>query len=70
LPLDLEIGQADIMIPGRTLAGLSEATVVARVAISGDPVAKPGDVYGEAVWRRDAASTGPVAIVIDRVVAP
>jgi cytochrome c-type biogenesis protein CcmH len=70
LPVTLQIRDADIMLPGRTLASLDEAKLVARVANGGDPIAKPGDVYGEARWQRDSATAGPVAIVIDRVVMP
>jgi cytochrome c-type biogenesis protein CcmH len=70
LPVTLQISDADIMLPGRTLASLDEAKLVARVANGGDPIAKPGDVYGEARWQRTSATAGPVAIVIDRVVMP
>ena len=70
LPITLQISDADIMLPGRTLASLEEATLVARIANGGDPIAKPGDVYGEARWQRKAGGAGPVAIVIDRVVTP
>lgn len=70
LPMTLEISDSDIMLPGKTLSGVTAATLVARVANGGDPIAKPGDVYGEATWQRAAGQTGPVTIVIDRVVAP
>jgi len=70
LPLTLQISDADIMLPGRSLANVTAATVVARVANGGDPVAKPGDVYGEAQWERSQGKAGPVSIVIDRVVGP
>jgi len=67
LPLSLQISDNDIMLPGRSLAGLESATLVARVANGGDPIAKPGDVYGEAQWER-SKSAETLAIVIDRVV--
>ena len=70
LPVTLQISDADIMLPGRNLASLDEAKLVARVANGGDPIAKPGDVYGEARWQRNSGTAGPVAIVIDRVVMP
>jgi len=68
LPVTLQISDADIMLPGRTLASVVTATLVARIANGGDPIAKPGDVYGEAQWQRAAVPGGPVTIVIDRVV--
>jgi len=69
LPMTLQISDADIMLPGKTLASLTAATLVARVANGGDPMARPGDVYGEARWQRGDGKAGPVSIVIDRVVA-
>jgi cytochrome c-type biogenesis protein CcmH len=69
LPLSLQISDTDIMMPGRSLAGLEAATLVARIANGGDPIAKPGDVYGEAKWDR-SKNSGALPIVIDRVVAP
>ena len=70
LPLTLQISDADIMLPGRSLAGVSAATLVARVANGGDPIAKAGDVYGEAKWQRAQGEAGPVQIIIDQVVGP
>ncbi|MEO7386679.1 MAG: hypothetical protein ABIX37_07070 [Gammaproteobacteria bacterium] len=70
LPLKLEISDADIMLPGRTLTTLAKAKLVARVANGGDPIAKPGDLYGEAQWERGSAASGLVAIKIDRIVGP
>ena len=68
LPINLQISDADIMLPGRTLANVATATLVARIANGGDPIAKPGDIYGEAQWKRSDLTRGAVAIVIDRVV--
>ncbi len=68
LPVTLQISDADIMLPGRSLANVTGATLVARIANGGDPIAKSGDVYGEARWQRSAVSGNPVVIVIDRIV--
>jgi cytochrome c-type biogenesis protein CcmH len=68
LPMTLQISDADIMLPGKTLASVAAATLVARVANGGDPIARPGDAYGEARWQRSEGKAGPVSIVIDRVV--
>lgn len=64
LPLDLEISDADSMVPGRSLAGLAEVRLVARIANDGEALAAPGDVFGEATWRPAA---GRVEILIDKV---
>jgi hypothetical protein len=54
------------MIPGRSLANLGAARIVARVANGGEPVARPGDAFGEAEWR--PASGSEVRVRIDRLV--
>jgi cytochrome c-type biogenesis protein CcmH len=66
LPLTVTISDADVMLPGRSLGGISRAAVTARVANGGDPVARAGDVYGEAEWV--PGSGNDVAVVIDRTV--
>ncbi|MEQ1801574.1 MAG: hypothetical protein ABL989_06600 [Gammaproteobacteria bacterium] len=70
LPVTLQISDADVMLPGRSLANIAAAKLVARVANGGDPIAKAGDVFGEATWQRSGGQSGPIAIVIDQVVAP
>lgn len=65
LPLETSLSDADSMMPGRSLSGLAELRVTARVANDGEALAAPGDVFGEAVWR---GGTGPLEIVMDRVV--
>ena len=69
LPMTLEISDTDVMLPGRSLADIKIAKLVARVANGGNPIASPGDIYGEVQWRRGEGSAKPVQIVIDRVVA-
>ena len=66
LPLDIRLSDADSMLPGRGLAGVSRATIVARISKSGIPGAQPGDLYGQAIWQ--AGNTDPVRIVINKVV--
>lgn len=68
LPLALRITDADLMLPGSSLASLGQAKLVARIALGGDPVAKPGDMFGEAAWAQGQA--GPQAVVINQVVGP
>lgn len=66
LPLDLEISDADSMVPGRSLAGLGEVRLTARIANDGEAMAAPGDIFGEASWRPGAGP--PLQILIDQVV--
>lgn len=66
LPLAVALSDADVMLPGRSLASLAAARVVARVANGGQPVAQPGDAFGEAEWRPGSGSE--VRVRIDRLV--
>ena len=70
LPLSLRVGDSDLMLPnGPGLAALKSAVLVARIANAGNPVAQPGDLYGEAGWSPADAKAGVVSIRIDQVVA-
>jgi cytochrome c-type biogenesis protein CcmH len=66
LPGEFSLSDADSMIQGRSLAAYPELSVVARISMSGQPVAQPGDWQAEAVVRPGEAAT--VALVIDEVV--
>ena len=66
LPAVVEIGDGDAMIPGRVPSAFQELEIIARVSLTGQPVAQPGDWYGSLVY--DAGSADAVAIVIDEQV--
>lgn len=66
LPASVELGDADAMIPGRSLSGFERLEIVARVSVSGQPAAQPGDWYGEQVIL--PADTPSVDIVIEQQV--
>lgn len=70
LPLTVRISDADLMLPGRSLASVTAATLVARIANGGDPVARPGDLQGEARWQAGTGTVPGVRILIDQVVGP
>lgn len=63
LPGELTLSDADSMIPGRSLAGYSELTIVARISASGQPVEQPGDYSGET----HVAPGGAAEVVIERL---
>ena len=46
LPGSVDLGDADSMIPGRTLSAFPELELIARVSLSGQPVAQSGDWFG------------------------
>ena len=66
LPTVVALSDSDAMIPGRLLSGFSEVEIVARVSMSGQPIAQTGDWYGEKIVR--PSETGEISIVIDREV--
>ena len=67
LPMTVSITDANLMLPGRSLADLPRLRLIARVARGGDPIAQPGDIYGEILWDAANHTDVPVAIVIDSV---
>jgi cytochrome c-type biogenesis protein CcmH len=66
LPLNITLTDANAMIPGTSLKQVDSLALVARVSLTGRPIASPGDLYGEV--RYDPASSGRIKLTIDRVV--
>ena len=46
LPVAVELGDRESMVPGRDLSGFAEIELIARVSLSGQPMAQPGDWFG------------------------
>jgi len=66
LPGTFSLSDADAIIAGRSLGAFDEIAIVARIAMTGNPVEQPGDLYGEATWRKGDETM--LTIVIDSVV--
>ncbi len=66
LPAVVEIGDADAMIPGRVPSGFKTVEIIARVSMSGQPIAQSGDWFGQQVIETSAADI--VRITIDQPV--
>ena len=66
LPAAVSISDADAMIAGRVPSGFAQLEIIARVSLTGQPVAQPGDWFGQQVI--DTAATEPVPIIIDQQV--
>lgn len=66
LPATIELSDRDTMIAGRSLKNAGKVIVLARVARSGEPVARSGDLEGRVSY--DVASPAPVDLVIDSIV--
>jgi cytochrome c-type biogenesis protein CcmH len=65
-PLLVELSDRDSMIAGRSLADAASLTVVARIARSGDPRARSGDLEGKVGY--DVKNREPVDLTIDSIV--
>jgi len=66
LPTEISIGDGDAMIPGRVPSGFDTLEIIARISLTGQPVAVAGDWYGDAVIQ--TADTDSVQISIDQQV--
>ena len=66
LPTSVSMSDADAMIPGRNLSAYENLEIVVRVSASGQPIAQPGDWYGQAMVR--PADGQPIEVVVDRQV--
>lgn len=66
LPLEVSLGQGNVMLPGTKLSDYTKMKLVARLARSGTPTAQSGDLFGEAEY--EVGQDGKVTVVIDQVV--
>lgn len=49
LPATVELGDSNSMIPGRNLSAFAEFEIIARVSVSGQPIAQSGDWFATAI---------------------
>ena len=66
LPAEVSLGDAQAMILGRNLSMFAEFEVVARISVSGQPVAQSGDWFASAIVR--PAENGNVTLLLDQQV--
>ena len=64
-PQTVELTSSDSMVPGRIFAPGQKVQVVARIALSGNPIAGKGDPFGEVPYL--VGHDGLVDVVIDRL---
>jgi cytochrome c-type biogenesis protein CcmH len=67
-PQTLQLSDADLMMPGRSLGDVEELEVIARISISGDPIAAAGDLYGNTVPTANPDGTLQADILINKIV--
>ena len=66
LPAYVPIGDSDAMIPGRVPSGFDQLEIIARVSMSGQPIAQPGDWFGQQTI--STAESSEISIIIDQQV--
>jgi len=66
LPVSISMSDADAMIPGRNLSAYENLEIIVRVSASGQPIAQPGDWYGQSIVR--PADGQSIEVVVDRQV--
>lgn len=66
LPMDVTLSDADAMVAGTSLTQVEKLNLIARVSLTGRPVASAGDLFGEV--RYDPRARGRITLTIDRVV--
>jgi len=66
LPFTTTLTDADAMVQGASLGKADQLKLVARISLSGNPIAEPGDLYGEALVSGESGDS-PVSVVIDRI---
>ncbi|MFK8016585.1 MAG: tetratricopeptide repeat protein [Gammaproteobacteria bacterium] len=65
LPFDAVLTDANAMLPSRKLSNFEQVEVVARVSLSGAPIAQSGDLFGTV--NVATSMLEPIAIVIENV---
>ena len=67
LPISVSLSDADAMMPTMTLSSFDQVIVGARVSVSGNPVAQPGDFYTEQDSVDSANPPAKISLTIDRI---
>lgn len=66
LPTSVSMSDADAMIPGRNLSAYENLEIIVRISASGQPIAQPGDWYGQLLVR--PADGRSIEVVVDQQV--
>lgn len=66
LPAYVGIGDSDAMVPGRVPSGFAQLEIVARVSMSGQPMAQSGDWFGQQTISTEDSKE--VSVIIDEQV--
>ena len=67
LPLQVSLNDSQGMVPGLSLSTFDQVQIIARVAKSGEPIAKPGDFEGT-VSPVTVKSDDTISLIIESIV--
>lgn len=62
LPAEVALSDADAMIPGRVPSAYDRLEIVARISMSGEPIAQSGDWFGQTIIDKNSSLTGNISI--------
>lgn len=62
LPAEVTLTDADAMIPGRVPSAFGKLEIIARVSLSGQPIAQSGDWFGQQVVDTEMSNTVEISI--------
>ena len=66
-PITVILTDADVMLKGNSLSKASQLKIAARISADGNPIAAPGDLYGEAIPVRSEGDAINVSVLINSV---
>jgi cytochrome c-type biogenesis protein CcmH len=66
-PITVILTDADVMLQGNSLSKASQLKIAARISADGNPIAAPGDLYGEAIPVRSEGDAISVSVLINSV---
>ena len=66
-PITVILTDADVMLQGNSLSKASQLKIAARISADGNPMAAPGDLYGEAIPVGATGDAINVAVLINSV---
>lgn len=65
-PVELQVTEQDLLMPGTTLAGQERLSISAKISLNGDPITSQGDIEADTVVVEDLSA--PVSVNLHKIV--
>lgn len=65
-PVQLQVTEQDLLMPGTTLAGQERLSISAKISLNGDPITSQGDIEADTVVVEDLSA--PVSVNLHKIV--